>query len=525
MTSRRHIAKPVPDRSVTEAALEAMDVMELRALIRDMIPWLDEETHARFVNALIDRAARNPSGWIPKGPTDATVNEILAFAQAAERVGYAAPSDVDDYLCQGSNAFLGKNYQGALQIFRALLIPIDNADIDLGQHEMLDEVLGVDVVACAAQYVVSVYMTSTPKNRAKAVLSAIDEMRGIGHFWEPLRELERVSVEPLHDFDDFLGQWRALLQERTDKERKTDWDSEEDRWVREVVLRTQGSEGLAEIARASKRADDLRAWCRSLVEIGDWKATLAAYDEAVELVTDEAYARGEFLDGAALAAQELGRKDLPERLSQAWRDAPSMVRLRRWLGSAKTKKVVRERVAEALLTCPKNANRQGALLHVLDGDLAAAAKLLAAAPGLGWSNGEHPGHLLFPLFVSLLGGIELPMEPVGNFDKLSLLTDDESQLTTPKISDLLELAGISAPSDPKTRTAVIRAMHKAAEKRINGVTENKRRRHYGHAASLALACAQVDNSTETTEWLANIRDEYRRYPALQRELGQHGGRR
>ena len=162
-----------------------------------MIPWLDEATHARFVNVLVDRAAHNPSGWVPKGPTDAAVNEILAFVQAAKRVGYASPSEVDDYLCQGSNAFLGKNYQGALQIFCALLIPIDNMDIDLGQHEMLDEVLGVDVATCAAQYVVSVYMTSTPKKRARAVLSAIDEMRGIGHFWEPLSELERVSVEPL----------------------------------------------------------------------------------------------------------------------------------------------------------------------------------------------------------------------------------------------------------------------------------------------------------------------------------------
>ena len=142
---------------------------------------------------------------------------------------------MDDYLCQGSNAFLGKNYQGALQIFCALLIPIDNVDIDLGQHEMLDEVLGVDVATCAAQYVVSVYMTSTPKKRARAVLSAIDEMRGIGHFWEPLRELARVSVEPLPDFNDFLVQWRALLRERTEKERKTDWTSDEDRWVREVV--------------------------------------------------------------------------------------------------------------------------------------------------------------------------------------------------------------------------------------------------------------------------------------------------
>jgi hypothetical protein len=161
---RRRIAKPVPDRSVTEAALEAMDVMELRALIRDMLPWLDEETHARFVNALVDRAARNPSDWVPEGPTDAAVNEILAFVRAAQRVGYAAPSDIDDYLGQGSNAFLGRNYQAAVQIFRALLIPIDNVDIDLRQHEMLDEVLGVDVATCATQYAVSVYMTSTPKN-------------------------------------------------------------------------------------------------------------------------------------------------------------------------------------------------------------------------------------------------------------------------------------------------------------------------------------------------------------------------
>jgi len=74
-----------------------MDGDELRALIRDIIPWLDEAAHARLVNALVDRAARNPSAWAPKGPTDAVV-----------------------------------------------------VDIDLGQHEILDEMLGVDVATCAA---------------------------------------------------------------------------------------------------------------------------------------------------------------------------------------------------------------------------------------------------------------------------------------------------------------------------------------------------------------------------------------
>jgi tetratricopeptide (TPR) repeat protein len=502
-----------------------MNADELRSLISEMLPWFDEALQARFANALVDRAARNASGWVPKGPTDAVVREIEAFAEAAKRVGHADRSDVDAYLRDGTNAFLGKNYAAAFQVFRSLLIPIGNVDIDLGQHEMLDEVLGVDTAVCAAQYVVSMYMTSTPKNRGKAVLSAIDEMRGIGHFWEPLRELERVAIEPLPDLDDFLVQWTALVEERVQKDRKNDWDSDEDRWLREVVQRTQGPEGLAEVARASKRADDLRAWCRALVEAGDWKGALAAYDEAAELVSDKEYARGDFLDGAALAAQELKRKDLPARLERAWREAPSMVRLRRWLGSSNTRKVLLGRVSEALAAVPKHTHRQRALLHVLGGNFTEAAKLLASAKGLGWSSGDHPGHLLFPPFISLLGGIELPDEPARDYDELSLLSDrDEPRLATPEVADLIRFGGIQAPTEPATRAAVIRSMRTAAEKRIAGVTENKRRRHYGHAASLALACAQVDDSTMGTKWLEDISDEYRRYPALQREFGGRKGR-
>lgn len=390
---------------------------------------------------------------------------------------------------------------------------------------MIDEVLGIDPATCAAQYVVSMYMTSTAKSRGKAVLSAIDDMRGIGHFWEPLRELERVAIEPLPDLDDFLVQWKALVEERIQKDRKNDWDSDEDRWLREVVQRTQGPEGLAEVARASKRADDLRAWCRAVVEAGDWKSALAAYDEAAELVADKEYARGDFLDGASLAAQELKHRDLPARLERAWREAPSMVRLRRWLGSSNTRKVLLGRVSEALAAVPKQADRQRSLLHVLSGDFTEAAKLLASATGLGWSSGDHPGHLLFPLFVSLLGGIELPDEPARDYDELSLLSDrDQPRLATPEVAALIRLAGIQAPTDPATRAAVIKSMRTAAEERIAGVTENKRRRHYGHAASLALACAQVDGSTTGTKWLEGIRNEYRRYPALQRELGGPTGR-
>jgi hypothetical protein len=68
------------------------------------------------------------------------------------------------------------------------------------------------------------------------------------------------------------------------------------------------------------------------------------------------------------------------------------------------------------------------------------------------------------------------------------------------------------------------AMRKAAEKRVAGVLEEKRRRAYGHAAKLVLVCAALDTTAETAEWVAGIRHAYRRFPAFQAELGPHGNR-
>jgi hypothetical protein len=202
--AHRNASKPKPDSATTEEALAVLDAGELRGLIREILPWLDESTYARLVHALVDRPAQSASGFAPGGPTHDAVGEILSFARAARRVGYAEPSEVDDCLRQGSNAFLGKDYRSAFQIFQALLVPLGNADIDLGQDETLDEELFVDVAVCAAQYVVARYRTATPPKRGRAVLSAIDEVRGLGHFGEPLREMERVAVEPLPELSEFL---------------------------------------------------------------------------------------------------------------------------------------------------------------------------------------------------------------------------------------------------------------------------------------------------------------------------------
>ena len=529
---RQQGSKSRPDSSVIDEALDAMGAEDLRELVRGALSWLGDITHARLTGEVIARAAGGEKGWTPSGPGDEDVAEVLTFADAAQRIGYADPSDVDLYLQQGMNTFLSRDYHAASRIFRALLIPISEGEIDLGQDEMVDEVLGVDVADCAAQYVVATYMTSVSAKRARAVMTAIDDMSYTGNFWQPLRELERVAVESLPGYDDFLQAWRALVQEAAAGKQRNDWDTDLNCWLREVVERIEGVDGLAAVARSTRRSEDLHAWCQALVEARDWKAAMAAYEEAAGIVTDEVYPQGNFLDGAALAAQELGRRDLPRRFERAWRSEPSPLRLRRWLGSSGTRAVLRKRSKSALEACPGKARRQRAFLHVLLGDSAAAARLLAAAPGLGWSDREHPGHLLFPLFCRQLGGdtrdLVLDAWPLDDrcmeMEELELLAldRDEPRLPNPTEEDIATLAGIGTVDGKKERASLLRAMRTTAEKRLEGVTKNKRRRYYGHAAFLAAACVTVDGSMASKEWMATIRDRYRRFPALKREFEEYG---
>jgi hypothetical protein len=516
-----------PDLSNIDAALTALNTEDLRDLIRDFIPRLDDKTLSWFANAIIERAAKSNIEWQPSGPTEEGVIEALAFVEAAKRVGCADPPKIDDYLRQGSDAFLCRNYHAASRIFHALLLPISEGEIDLGQEELFEEMLGMDASDCAAQYVVAVYMTSALEQRATAVFKAIEEMSNAGSFWEPLREMERVAVEPLPDFDVFLRQWRVVVQEACNSMCNHQWDADADRWLREAVQRTDGAKGLAGIARSTRRSDDLRAWCRALIESGDWKSALVAYEEAAEIVSDKIYSEGDFLDGAALAARELGLKDFPKRLEHAWRKAPSMLRLQRWLGSSGSKGVLKNRAAAAIDACPQKAHRQKAFLHVLLGDFEAAAKLLSYAPGLGWSDSEHPGHLLFPIFCRLLGDSgqfehEVRHSTVSIDELKSSISDcDEPSLSNPSVDEIVSLAGLDEVKGDHERASLIKAMRVAVRERIEGLTESKRRNHYDQAASLAAACFAVDKSSATSAWLDAIRNEYRRFPALQRELDRY----
>ena len=95
MRRRRKSAATTP-RTDVDAALAAMGADELREVVREMLLELDDRAHGRVTTVLISRAVRGGSGWTPAAPSAAGVAEVVALADAAARVGYADPADVDE---------------------------------------------------------------------------------------------------------------------------------------------------------------------------------------------------------------------------------------------------------------------------------------------------------------------------------------------------------------------------------------------------------------------------------------------
>ena len=513
------------DRAIDrDAALRSLDADDLRAFVIETLDKLEEETRGSIEDALLLRAARG--GYRPAAPPPELVGEVVDFAAAARRIGYAEPSEVDDYLRRGVTASLAGEQATARAVFEALLRPIAEAEIDLGQHEMVEEVLSVDLHDCVARYLVAVFLETATASRADAVFAAIENVHGLGVLVEPIRAMDQAFGRMLPDIDAFLGAWIARLE--SSPRHVGAWESEHERWLREAVARRDGTAGLARIARATKRHEAVRAWCDAVMKEGDWKNALATYEEAVTLSSSEVW-RGGFLDGAALAASRLGRKDATKKLEAAWLGAPSLARLLRWLvADDASSALLRKRAAASLEARPARSSRLLAFLHFVTGDVSSAAKALKNAPGLGWSSSDHPGHLLFPVFAWMLGdetlgGVRaavvevLSLAPGSAFESALYPIDPATKLPTPTVLDVLERLDVRARLGPQERTTALDAMRAAASKRAYGVTGEKRRRHYDHAATLAACCVEVDRN-RSAAWFEVLRAETSRFPAFQGAL-------
>jgi hypothetical protein len=511
-------------------ALDALSAPELRAAVRAILDDLDDEARAGVVDRLITRASEASSGGNPARPSPGIVATARVFAEAARRVGHADAADVTEHLRRATKAFLAGDHASARAVFEALLLPIACVDIDLGQHELVEEVLGVDAQLCVAQYVASVYTTTPLRGRAEAVLQAIEGAEGVATLVRPIQELEDASGGTLPELEAFLPLWGKRLERF--RAPKDDWESGRERWLREAAFRLDGVRGLERLARKTRRPQACLAWYTALAERRDWSAALQAAVVSARLVR-QSHWRGELLDGAALAARELGRPDLPKRLERAWRAAPTLTRLVRWLAAGEQgQHAIRVRAAKAVISCPRTSPRQLGLLRVVLDDIPGAAALLAKAPGLGWSDPDHPGHTLFPLLAALLSkrsvdkallaeldvtGHDL-LEPFAEGDEVS-----KPRLPTPSVIALVQRTRARTPLTDVHADAAIDAMRIAAERRVLGLLEKSRRRHYGHAALLVASCvayAPKRRTVDLVKWAVGLDEQYRRRHAFRAELAR-----
>jgi hypothetical protein len=496
-----------------DAALAALDVGALRSFVRTYAGTLDDEPRTALAVALVEHAARH-GGYRPTTRGAEAVRAAERFAASAREVGVAEPSDVDDHLRAATAAFLARDYAAAHAIFEAILPPIAAADVDLGQHELVDEVLAVCLDDCAAAWLVSVYLTAPQGDRPAAVRAALAAVDGVATLVEPLAAMERVALEPLPGWAGFLPRWSALLERETPPDAR--WP--ERSWLRDAVVH---AEGVAGLARASRSADDVRAWCAAVARQGGWTEVLRVNDEAATLVRSAAE-RADFHDEAALAARELGRADVAARLETAWRTAPTLVRLLRWLLAGRPDAgAIGARAKEARAACPRGAGAQRSLLAILVGALEEAAARLARAPGLGWSAPDHPGHLTFAALAWALGGAppgslrEVVVRPLGTVpdDRAVLEEPGAPRLDTPAVVDVLRAAGVPGTISPAVRSTALEALRTAASLRVEGVLREKRRRHYTHAALLVGCCVELDPEG-SARWVVGVRERGRRFPAF-----------
>ena len=192
--------------------------------------------------------------------------------------------------------------------------------------------------------------------------------------------------------------------------------------------------------------------------------------------------------------------------------------------------LARSSAESSLAYCPKAPARQLGLLRVLLDDTPGAAALLASAPGLGWSDPDHPGHTLFPVLATLVSGTVdgrvARMEATGLEPLEAMIEAEEAlqpRLATPSIAAAIQRTRSDRTITDTACDAALDAMKVAAAKRVAAILHHSRRRHYGHAASLVAACVAYSpkrRAAEFVRWASTHRKQHRRRHAFGAELAR-----
>ncbi|MFQ5593561.1 MAG: hypothetical protein ACE5HA_05380 [Anaerolineae bacterium] len=432
------------------------------------------------------------------------------------------------------------------------LFGVLNLEDDYGRGVGASDLTGVDMDEARARYLRAVYEMEPPARRPQALFEQMQQVRSWLLRSRPmLDDLIQISPQPLPEQERFFADWINFL--------RTQSGSDADAWLREAVRLSQGTQGLAALARAEgkERPRAYLDWFTALEQEGKHREVLASAQEALQTLPAKLPIRAAIADHLCAAAARLnetealraGRweafvaKPALSRLLDLWDTAPTGEERRALMRQAAQH--VRDYLAHP--SGPHATRRWGeddlerpawisrsVLAHagLLAEDFDAAHQLVAREKVLGWSRADNPQGLVVPFFLGLLSGQALTALPpnlaqlwqwglqssigswVGGDDK------EDSILKRLERAYAEELANVSLSREKQEE--VLTWCLDVAQQRVNAIVSNQHRKAYGKAAVVITACAEVlrlrGNEGEAGSLLNEVRNRFPRHRAFHAEL-------
>ncbi len=445
-----------------------------------------------------------------------------------------------------AGVFDSGNLELSVKAYRRLLQLLGKQD-DYGRGVGAEDLEAEELAEACARYLRAAYET-TPIARRPGVI--FEEMASIPRLTsnenQKLTDLIEITDRSLPDRHRFLQDWIKFLRKKE--------SSTADRWLREAVRLSGGTEAMETLAREEGRKHPLAYvdWLASMNEEGRSRDVVAGAQEALSVLSDGLPVRAAIADELSAAAERL--KDhslLREARWQAFFAKPGLRRLvdlAATIASDAERKEYMLRAAGHLEKCLKSQARrsvsfgrefdtdpreqpawtsESVLAHawLLAGEWDQAWTLAKKEPVLGWSNPDTVQSLVVPAVLLASSGRE-PNIPANVKDLWeSALERSAGWMTEVKgleLNALYEQAFADTGLSNAQMEKLLKWCRSVAEKHAEAIVRGKHRRSYGKAALLAAAVAETLNrreqEAEATKLIEKLRNQFPRHRAFQDEL-------
>ena len=427
-----------------------------------------------------------------------------------------------------------------------------------GRGVHLSELPDVDANETIARYLRAVYETEPLAQRPSVLYTQMRQASTWAFRLYPmLDDLIQISPHPLPDRELFLVDWISFLRMQNAPS-----GSQVDAWLREAVRLSQGTPGLASLARAEGQTYP-RAyldWFTALEGEGRQQEVLAAAQEALEVLPDDWPIRAAIADHLCSAAARLNEADiLRQGRWAAFSAKPTLARLLDLRDAVEDKAgqagsmqraiahiqdylahppAARDpmRIGRDTLESPALIGRSE-LAHacLLAGDWEAAHQLAAQGKALGWSSNESYQGMVLAAFLALLSGEPLNALP-SNLAQLwqwnvqystrswGWVGDNQENYVIQRLERAYTEQFAGAVLSAELQEKLLAWCIAVAQQRVDAIVGNQRRKSYDKAAVLTVACAETlrrrGDTSAARSLVDAVRERFPRHSAFQREMKQ-----